>query len=247
MQNIIREDKVGSTNSMTVGQSKGVVAEEFAVIPHIIQIGLRIGTLNRRSQITQSLSCTKDNRELTGSSLDVSRNIQHSILTISTGGGEVGSTTHTVSAGSNTTPASINVVQNLLTIGLTNTIDKVVEVNTTSQQSTQRLVNTDAAQLGLDGLGGSTTQSLTTQATDTGSNSSNLIPVHIIHGKGRLVASRDITHLNKLIEEVVLSQPLNNQVGQNFLNQSEQTIMNAVTHLLIAQLDTAIDIDQSLT
>ena len=232
---------------MTLGNSNHGGAVELAGVTHVVQVFLSTIGHDSVLQVAQSLLGADDGSSLAASSsFDMSNQVEQLVLVVSASFGEVSNTTHLL--GGSASPQSVNIVQQVLTEGLSNLVDEVVEVNTTGQHTVQFLINLDHLQRSGDRGLGASAQSLTTDTLSTVSSLSHDEQVVIFDNEQVLVALSNIAEVDHSVEEFVALQALDNSARQDGLNQGEQTLALAVTNLLVVQNSgAAVSLDQSLT
>ena len=231
---------------MTLRSGNNRSAEEGADITQIMPLFLGIVGHNRFLQGTQSLLSANNSSLLpTGRSFNMSNQIQKSILIIAARGGEVGSTTQLIS--SSISPQGVHIVQQLLLKGLCYLVDKVVEINTTRQNTIHLLIDTNSLQSGRDsGLSGAA-QALTPDTLSTIGSFGNNKHTVILNDEDRGVALGNVTHFSQSIEVLIALQTFNHGFRQNLLDQSKQTLALAVTNVLVVQVVlTVVLLNQSL-
>ena len=125
---------------MTLGSHNDRSAIELTGVTHVVQVFLRFVTQRSDIQIADCLLSADNSSSLaTGSSLNMSNQVEQFVLIVCTSGGEVGHATEVLCRC--IAPQSIHIVEQLLTEGLSHLVDKVVKVNTTRKHTVEFFVN----------------------------------------------------------------------------------------------------------
>ena len=98
---------------------------------------------------------------------------------------------------------------------------------------------------GLDRSLGHAAEALTTNALSARSDSVDNEQIGIFHNEHILVAKSDIAKVHELVEEVIRSETFHNGAVQNLLNNGKELSALLAAQILIVQLGTAIEFDQS--
>ena len=236
----------GQTGFEALRDSNAGSTIELAIVTPVVELLFRTVALDGLDQITQSGLGADDGSLLTaGSGLDHLDELQERGGAVAASG-RVKVLTTKLSLGS-IHPQSVDVTKNLLRKGIRHIGDHLIEINATGQNTIQLLVNTHIVHTSRNGSLSHARQTLAPNRLSAISTNSNGIQIAILHSEHGLVALGHIAEVNKAVEEVRVSQAIDNSAVKNLLNQSKHALALTVADLAVVELSgTTIQLNQSI-
>jgi len=202
-EDVVIHHKIGGTGLMALRHSHNRGAIELTIVAHVVQLVLSTLALDALTESADSLLGANDGGGLAASSsLNVGDELKQLVLVISASSGEVRHAAKLISGSA--LPKIVNIIQHLLTEGVSDLLDKHIEVNTTGQNAIELLINAH----GLHGRGdrglAHAAEALTTDSLSAIGNLRNDEQLAVLNEEQVLVAFGNIAEVNESVEIFIL-------------------------------------------